>query len=292
MNKVSLITVAVILFSSSVYGQQPATEILLSMINNVKSHQTVQVDQVSISKNPFSSGDTIVAKITSQLKYDGLGNLKSANEVTTVNGNQSMFREVLTGDSVYTFDLLDSTYTIKDIKSRDFAPGLTFIRDLFTEQLTKNPSKIVSKADTLIGKLTCYHIMINSHDTVINRSRNYTHHHLLIDKATLNPVYYKEVGEGVIEKSGYVIGRLQIFNESRFSNYIINDKISSSAFSIDRSGFSEPNKAMLALGTQAPRLELKTLSKDVVAQSTLSNKLLLLEFGATACAANPLANPC
>lgn len=48
---------------------------------------------------------------------------------------------------------------------------------------------------------------------------------------------------------------------------------------------------MLTPGTIAPPLDLKDLANKQVPSSNFKNKVVLSDFGGTACAANPLANP-
>ncbi|RVU00398.1 TlpA family protein disulfide reductase [Mucilaginibacter limnophilus] len=157
--------------------------------------------------------------------------------------------------------------------------------------LINSKKPIVQQEDSIVNDAICYNFLVKISDTIIINSHNYTHYQLLIDKHTLLPLKIKQTAEGDAEKGGYNLGRVQMYQENIFSNYVINKSISQEEVRFKKQGFALQITAMLSNGEQIPELKVISLDgKNVMAQE-FKNKVMLIELGATACPANTLANP-
>lgn len=122
-------------------------------------------------------------------------------------------------------------------------------------------------------------------------NHSFTYKYVVIDKKLWLPVFTRENSAGVLEKGGYVIGRVSMFKEEQYYNHRVDQKIKPGVFEFSKAGFGLKNSTMLADGSMAPALTVMSLNNQVVPSSEFANKLYLVEFGATDCPANALANP-
>jgi thiol-disulfide isomerase/thioredoxin len=272
-------------------AQTSPAGILQKTINKIHSLKTVSYEERFISKNPFSKGDTALGKTKSTLIFDDHGLISAMHENTVYDNGLTKYTAIFRNDTLYSLDLRDSIFSFDKItdQSKIYADLNSFTDDL--KDYTKKPSKIIQKKDTIISNTSCYSFFIRSYDTIDNGKHNYTYNYLFINKATLMPVYIKETGEATAEKGGYDLGRVTLFNEKYYSNFRFNEKIDRKLFHFNRSDFDTKNNKMLSEGTVPPDLKLKDLNGQDIAPTAFKNKLLLIEFGATDCGANPLANP-
>ena len=272
-------------------AQSPPADILQKTIDKIHSLKTVSYEERFISKNPFSKGDTSLGKTRSTLFFDDHGLISAMNENTVYDNGLTNYTTILRNDTLYTLDLKDSIFSFDKTtdQSKIYDDLNNFSNNL--KDYTKNPSKIIQKRDSTIGNTSCYSFFIRSYDTIDNGKHNYTYNYLFINKATLMPVYTKETGEATAEKGGYALGRVTLFSEKYYSNFRFNEKVDDRMFYFNRSGFDAKNNKMLSEGTVAPDLRLRDLNGQDISPTAFKNKLLLIEFGATDCGANPLANP-
>lgn len=287
------VTIFSLFISYFAYGQNQSVSVLQKTIDKINSLKTLSYDYRSTYTNPFSAGDTVQASTKSVLEFDGRGLLKRTREKTEINKGESRFEIFFKNDTLYQVDLLDSTYTLypKPVQADISSTGLMPVIELIRNAVKENPTKIFQKKDTVVNGIDCHNFLIKTYDSVVNGQHNFTNEYIAINKITNLPVLYKSNVAGIIEKDGHFIGRVNSFNEDYFSNFKIDKAIDPSVFNFDLSSFSLPNKNMLAEGSIAPTLRLKNLQSKEVPPAEFKNKLLLIEFGATDCGANPLANP-
>ena len=273
------------------HAQTSAVTILQKTVDKAHSLKSLSYDLNFTQNNPFSSGDTSSGKTQSTLIFDANGLIMAKIANTVLNNGQVSYTEICRNDTLYTIDLRDSVYSFDKItdRSKIYEDLYNFINAL-TDNI-KSPSKIFQKRDTTFNHTPCYSFFIKSFDTVANGKHNYTYNYILISKATFMPAYTKQIAEFPAEKGGYDLGRLTSFSEMYFSNFRFNKKTDPAVFNFNQSAFAIKNDKMLAAGETPPDLKLKDLSNREVAPDTFKNKLLLVEFGATDCSANPLANP-
>lgn len=157
--------------------------------------------------------------------------------------------------------------------------------------ITNKAKNISRQKDTMINRVSCYSFFVRSYDTVENNNHNYTYQYFYISKKTMLPVFVKEIGSGSAEKGGYSLGRVNVFNETYFNHYKLNKAPDPSIFTFNRNGFDLENKTMLAEGSAAPQIQVRHLRGNMLPPDNFKNKVVLLAFGSTTCAANPLANP-
>jgi len=271
-------------------AQETPLQILEKAVEKIGSIRSLSYESKFTSKNPFSEGDISHGKNQAVLIFDNDGSIKAMNLSTEINEGQTKYREIYLNDTLHTLDLVDSIHSSskKDKKSIS-SDMITAVNQIKT--ILKDPFKIVRNKDTVVNDILCYSFFIKLYDSLINGNHDYTYNYLVIDKTTLMPLYTKATGEGMAEKDGRPLGRLKFFDERSFYNLRINENIDGSIFLFNRSEYSAPNLTMLDEGVLAPDLKLKDLSNHDVALSLFKNKVLLVEFGGTACAANPLANP-
>jgi thiol-disulfide isomerase/thioredoxin len=273
-------------------AQNSPAAILQKTLDKIHSLKSLSYDYSSVQKNPYSTGDTSYWGTHSVLVFDNNGQLKATHDQTIANKGGTEFESIFKNDTLFQIDIKDSSYSFypKPEKST-ISNGIISVNKTIAYNLSKNPSKIFRRKDTVVNNATCYNFFIKAYDSVENGQHDYTYDFIIIDKNTQIPVFFKEIGEGTAEKDGHVIGRLSFYNEDRFSNILLNKEVDESLFYFDRSKFSLPVKKMLAEGAIAPKFKLKDMENREVSAADLSNKLLLIEFGATDCGANPLANP-
>ncbi|MGZ3872519.1 MAG: TlpA family protein disulfide reductase [Mucilaginibacter sp.] len=249
-------------------------------------------DYSSVQKNPYSTGDTSYLREHSYLVFDNKAQLKAAHKNIDIDDGKLKTLSILQNDTLFQIDLKDSSYSFTPKPEQNaISDDIISVSDNIAYNLSKGASKIFRRKDTVISGITCYNFFIKGYDSVENGLHNYTYDYISINKKTQIPVLLKEIGQGIAEKDGYVVGRLSFYSEGHFSNMQVNKKIDKALFYFDRSELALPNKKMLAEGTIAPKLKLTDLEYKEVTASDLSNKLLLIEFGATDCVANSLANP-
>jgi thiol-disulfide isomerase/thioredoxin len=290
MKKILLLTTIFLRFSSA-NAQNTAVIILKKTIDKFDQLKSLGYNEKAIQKNPFSTGDTSFYNSQTKLTFDVNKMVKVMNVTLKSYDEKTSFRTIYK-DSVYSIDLNDSTYSVDPVnKKSEVSNDLVDLIASIKTAVNKTPEKIFQKRDTLIDKSNCYQFLIKVFDTIAKGNHDYTYHYVYINKKTFLPVVLKKTGLGTAEKDGYVLGRLSIFDEQHFSTYRLNEEYNPSDFEFDRSAFSPVNTHMLAIGTIAPELRLRDLAGNAIDPSKFKNKVLLIEFGATACGANPLANP-
>jgi thiol-disulfide isomerase/thioredoxin len=275
-----------------VHGQElPSTE-LQKTIDKVLSLKSLSYDCSSLQKNPYSSDDTSFISIKSTLEFNGKGILIKTLDKMDINRGQAKFESRFRNDTLFQIDLKDSSYSFypKPLQS-SISAGLMSVIALIKNNIEKDPEKIFQRKDTIIHGNVCQNFFIKSYDSIVNRQHNFTYDYIAIDIASHLPVTFKEVGQGIAEKDGHIIGRLVFFNEDHFYNFKVDKLIDPALFDFDLDDFSLPNKKMMSEGDVMPTLKLKSLQNKEVSPIKFKNTLLLIEFGATDCGANPLANP-
>lgn len=271
-------------------AQPQSKKILREAFSKVYGLTSLSYTVDNVQKNMFSEGDTSRSRTQSSVLFDGNAHIKAVNE--RVEMGKSKFRNIFKGDTLYQADLTDSTYSfVKNPEQGDITGGLFTVMATINNNLKKNPASVFQKQDTVLGNHPCYSFFIKAYDKIEKGYHNYTYLYVFIGKAHKMPLLFIEKGSGVAEKDGHIIGRISAYNESRFSGYRFNPHLNADEFYFDKSNFSPQNSQMLADGEIAPRLNITTPDGEKVGQNFFQNKTLLLEFGATACGANALANP-
>lgn len=273
-------------------AQNSSVAILQKTHDKIHSLKSLSYDYSSVQKNPFSTRDTSFSHTHSTLVFDNNGQLKAAHDNIDADNGQLKTVSIFKNDTLFQIDLKDSSYSFYPKPEQNaISSGLMSVNETIVYNIAKNPSKIFQRKDTIVNGAACYNFFIKAYDTVANGQHDYTYDYIVINQKTQFPVLFKEFGEGTAEKEGHVIGRLSVYNEDRFSNIQTDNMVDETSFDFDRSKFSLLNKKMLPEGVAAPKLKLRDLENREVAAADLSNKLLLIAFGATDCGANPLANP-
>lgn len=271
-------------------AQNASVNILKSTLGKMQALKSISYRENFNSVNPLSKGDTTFGKSQTTLVFDAKGLIEAMAEQTVLNNGQTKYKNIYRADTLFSLDQTDSVYSFNKAKREDVDCDLMSVKGLIGEAI-KNPAKIFQKKDTVFNHILCYSFFFKTYDKVEKGNHNYTYNYLLINKKTLMPVYTRENGAGVMEKGGYVIGRVSVFNEKHFTVNRINAGVNSKLFGFNKADFYLKNESMLAYGSPAPAISLKSLNNQTLPASQFKNKLVLIEFGATDCAANPLANP-
>lgn len=281
-----------VLTSFFAYAQKEAVLNLQKTINEVKSLKSLSYTYHSTQKNPLSEGDTNFTNMRCLLKFGAHGSLKQKRDEALSDKGKPQFEVVLRNDTLYQLDLEDSTYSFHVKPEADqVSQGMMSVIEQIRYALEKNRTNIFQKKDTIINGLNCSYFFIKAFDDMVKGRHDFTYDYIAINKTTYLPVFYKEIGAGIAEKGGHTIGRLTFFEKAYFSNIKINQAIPAEALNFDLASFSLPNKQLLTEGSQAPALKLKNLQGVDVPLANFNNKVLLIAFSATDCAANALANP-
>ncbi|OKS88542.1 TlpA disulfide reductase family protein [Mucilaginibacter polytrichastri] len=286
MNKIYLLILGL---CSTFFAQAQITAINILQQTAAKIHllKSISYEVKETDINPFSVGDTTRSTAKVSIVFTKAGAVNSLLMKTSMNDGKTLLCDIFYKDTLYSVDLDDSTYVTSKQKP---IPDISSTLDFITNSL-KSPSKIFYQKDTIIAKAACYQIFIKSYDTVANGLHNYTYNYIAINKKSLLPTYIRQAGEGSVEKDGHSLGRLKMFSEKTFFNLKANKRINDNLFRFDKTIYSIKNTQMLANGAVAPILILKDLSNQIVPPASFKHKVLLVEFGGTTCAANPLANP-
>ncbi|RYY35775.1 MAG: TlpA family protein disulfide reductase [Sphingobacteriaceae bacterium] len=289
MNK-TLSFISFLCFAAFYNLQAQPKQVLEQSLKKMNALKSIRYQNEYISKNPFSAGDTARGVRKTTLLFDNAGTIKQMSSYNMDINGKLLFKEIYTGDSLYTIELADSLYSASVVNNGKVYCEWNNAKELLNTLITgKKP--IIQQKDSIVNKSACFNFLIKTYDTVINNSHHYTHYQLLIDKRTLLPVKIKQTAEGDAEKGGYKLGRIQIYKEDDFSGYLENENIKPGEFEFKRDGFSLQNTAMLSNGEQIPELKVVDLDGKSIPANTFKNKLMLIEFGGTACPANALANP-
>lgn len=271
-------------------AQNTAVTVLQRSLAKMESLKSVEYQLQFVYTNPLSKGDTSIGKKNVKVVFGLKGVVTAMNGLTTLNNGQGKYAEIYRGDTLYTVDHIDSIYSFDNLKKGTVTTDMASVTDLIKTGISK-PSILSQKKDTTVNGKLCFSFMLKTYDKMVSGHRSYTYKYLVIDKKTLMPVYTRENSEGVLEKGGYVIGRVSMFSEEHYNNYRINQKINPEVFAFDKTGFDLKNSKMLVDGDIAPDLNVLNLTSQAVPASQFKNKVVLVEFGATDCAANALANP-
>ncbi|MGN6394857.1 MAG: TlpA family protein disulfide reductase [Mucilaginibacter sp.] len=269
---------------------QNAGELLRKADIKARSFHSIAYKTKISQKNPFSEGDTTWIEGQETIVYGRDTQPLRQNILNNINGHQSDSREVFVNDTLYRVDLNDSTYSIDKYPKPVRSELAAFMWRIETA-LKHSLKNIVRRTDTLINNELCYSFFVNAYDKIEDGLHNFTYEYYYISKSTLMPVYYKTVGAGVTKKKEYVIGRLNFYDDTYFYGYEFDKKYNRALFTFNKEGFTTENNNMLDIGTTAPVVDVTTISGMPVKPSYFKNKVALIEFGSTVCAANPLANP-
>ncbi|WP_169306795.1 TlpA family protein disulfide reductase [Pedobacter polaris] len=264
-------------------------QVLNNSYANLKALKSLSYCTNFTEENPFNPGDFFRGTTKSQISYNDNSSVNFKKEERNINLGQIFTREIYNNSKLHTFDLVDSTYTKDDIKGgvkselHEIISGTLIL-------LRKNPSKILQYNDTLFNGKKCYQFLIKAYDTLANGNHDYTFKTVLIEKHSLMPVYYKEIGAGTAFKDGFPIGRLKFFIEKSFIDIKVNELIVDTEIKTD--GFHELNTSMLNVGEIAPPIDVIPIANDELNDiSVLKAPVKLVVFGSTTCSANPLSNP-
>jgi len=272
------------------HAQHRSGDILREVISKVNSLKSLSYTFSDVQKNMFSERDTSHSQTQSMVLFDRNAHIKASSD--RIQMGKLRFRKIFKADTLYQADLSDSTYSFtKNPEQSNITGGLFAAMATITYNLNKKPATIFQRKDTIIGRHPCYNLFIKAYDKIEKGYHNYTYYYVFIDKVRRMPVLFIEKGTGIAEKDGHIIGRLSIYNKTRFWGYHLNPVTDTAEFNFDSSKFSPQNSTMLADGEFAPRLNLTTPDGEKVDPNLFQNKILLIEFGATDCGANALANP-
>jgi len=271
----------------TVFAQTHKMEVLQQMITRSKSLKSVSYKLEFMDVNPFSVGDTLRGNRDANLIFNQNGKINHAFVETVVNQGQTRYSELYTKSMQYTFDLIDSTFTMKagvPIEN-DFSVLIQSVEDRWF----KEPKKIHRNADTIYNSIKCYSFIYKPFDTASAGNHDFIHYTLFIDQKSFLPVYFRHAGAGSVTKEGYSLGRLNFLQEKIFGSYRLN-KVKEVALP-NLEHFTTPNTKMLTVGNPAPVLRVRDLKGNAIDTAQFQGRIRLVVFGATNCAANPLANP-
>lgn len=277
-----------VLLSSKINAQTQISKIFNATYTKVQELKSLSYRVTFNNENPFNPGDVSTGISTAEILFDGKGMVRFKKEETNINAGQTISREIYNNGKMHTFDLVDSIYT-EDIVKNGMTSDINKISSMILAQLKEHPTKIKQKKDTLLNGKQCYNFLIRAYDTIANGNHDFTFRTILIEKKTMMPIYFKEVGAGSTFKDGLPIGRLHFFNEKIFSSLKLNSLIADTSFKTI--GFYKPNTSMLSVGQTAPPIVVIAATNDQIYDNALKAKVRLVVFGSTTCSANPLSNP-
>lgn len=271
-------------------AQSNPKKLLQRVIANLDTCHYLYFEAKEIEKNPFSENDTTRSKSAEAMNFTR-GVILRQNILRNNYNSKTNSRSIFMHDTLYDIDLNNHLYSI-EYHPKYISNSIMDVRSEIEHAIHMDSNKIILRKDTTIDRIPCYNFYINAYDTIENNNHNYTHQFLYISKETYMPIYIKRAGAGNAVKNGYSLGRVSFFSEKHFHNYKFSSSSVGEAFQFDKSGFNIRNLKMLANGTSAPEILVKNLSDNrLVPPSNFENKIILIEFGSTACPANPLANP-
>jgi thiol-disulfide isomerase/thioredoxin len=270
-------------------AQQQPVNLLQKSIQNIKNYRSISFEVMQVDKNMLST-DTTVSKTREAIVQNADGYITAQNLLSLTQAGKLYNREVYTRGKLYSLDLKDSIYT-EDTRPNKVTNSLTGYINQVTYLLNKKSGQISRLKDSLIAGKFCYGFFARVYDTIVNNQHNYTYQYIYLNPKTLLPVYLKEQGSGSATKGGYEIGRVNVFNERRFDNYMLNKHVNPSVFVFNRTGFYSETTAMLPQGALAPAVNVQSLTGMSLPATQFKNKVMLLQFGSVTCGANALANP-
>ncbi len=270
-------------------AQQQPVGILQQSVQNIKSHRSIVFNVLRVDKNLFSN-DTAVTQSQETILQNTAGQITAQNQLSLTEKGKPYYREIFTGGKTYGLDLKDSVYNV-ETQPKTIANSLTNYINQVTAVINNKQRKLTRLKDTLVAGNPCYGFFVSAYDTVENNQHNYTYRYFYLSKKTLLPVYTKEVAAATATKGGYEIGRINVFTERRFANYILNQAVKPSTFAFNLTGLDPETKVMLPEGTVAPAIAVRHLNGSGLPAGQFANKIVLLQFGSVTCTANALANP-
>lgn len=271
-------------------AQETPVNLLQKSITKTCNYRHLSFEAFGVYKNLFSDRDTTITSSKETIIQDGHGSVMAQNIIKYTKGGQPIFRNIYIKDKLYSLNIKDSTYSMESRNGKINNSINDYLNQL-TYAITNKAKNISRQKDTMINRVSCYSFFVRSYDTVENNNHNYTYQYFYISKKTMLPVFVKEIGSGSAEKGGYSLGRVNVFNETYFNHYKLNKAPDPSIFTFNRNGFDLENKTMLAEGSAAPQIQVRHLRGNMLPPDNFKNKVVLLAFGSTTCAANPLANP-
>ncbi|GGI26526.1 hypothetical protein GCM10008119_23090 [Pedobacter mendelii] len=271
------------------YSKAQKFEVLNETYTNLHKLKSLSYSTNFTEENPFNPGDFSKGIIKTQISYGKDGVIDFRRDDSDKNSGQIVTNEIYKNGKRYTFNLTDSTYAVDNFTGivKDELHGIISAMLIC---LGKEPSKVLHNNDTLYNGRMCYQFLIKAYDTIAHGNHDYTFKTILIDKISMMPLYYKEIGSGAAFKDGYEIGRLKFFIEKAFTDFKLNQIISSNELNFD--GFQEVNKSMLRIGETAPLIDATPISNaKLFWKNSMKLDVKLVVFGSTTCSANPLSNP-
>ena len=276
------ICVAIILFSVNVNAQ---VSLVQNAIDKLESYKNFSYQYVYKQKDVFS--DTLI--------YDQKFVLLKIPEDKEIGyffkheykygGMKIPATDLYNGKNLISLYPSDNTYTTRNSQAMTFSESLLGDLNWIKTFLTKNPSKIVKSSDTTFNSINCYHLIVNTKDTIINKDHLYVRIHLFIDKVTGLPI-------GRFTRSrGADFGKevTNYYTEDSYFNYKIDqDNINKVSFAVP-DGFHAPKEkpkeqtALLAPGKIAPDWTLYDTDGKKTSLSQMKGKIVLLDFFFVGC---------
>lgn len=205
-------------------------------------------------------------------------------QVSKQTGWQSSVTGVFDGKYLTTLNPADSTFT--KTTSVASSPGLvTADLNWFSTFAAKAPAKLAQVKDTTVRSVSCYHLVLNTRDTIINKQHLYTRIHLLIARATGLPV------ERYIRARTDSFGKevTDYYTQDTYFNFKTDQPdINRDYFNIP-AGYHPPKEApkaepaLLVKGTIAPDWTLYDSDGKKTTLSLLKGKIVLLDFFFVGC---------
>jgi peroxiredoxin len=260
--------------------------LLQNTIDKIESYNNFSYKYVYKQKEVFSDTLIIPQKVNLlKMREDKLLGFYFRNEIQYT-GNKNLSIDMYNGKDLIALNPADSTYTIESKKALNFnrlLPGqLNWIRN-FSH---KHPSSLIKSTDTVINTINCYHLILNTRDTIINKDHLYTRQHLFIDKKTELPVAIltrAKTAEFGKEAVDYYV-------QENYYDFDVELKNIDTAFFSIPVGFKLHQKkeqsALLPPGTIAPDWTLYNTAGKKTSLSQLKGKVILLDFffvGCTGC---------
>lgn len=291
MRRFSVLSIIVILLWGS--NAKSQSTVLKKFLERIERSESVSYKSITNNETPFGdSKDTMQA-------YLAINSGKDKDPKFAFKTNHR--KDIFNGEVLITLNLNDKTYSIeKDYRlSPYYYNSLQELISAIKTTLKTAPQQIKELPDTIIKSIACYHIILATQDTLINKKHAYTIYHIYLNKRNYLPVYAENLQQGYVEKGGEISDDVfQLIKRNTFSDYKFNvsnfPDINSykipSGFKPQSVVHSDP-KPLLSSGTPAPYWKLEGTNGQSLSMDNLKDSTVLIDFSSNYCAACILAMP-
>jgi len=185
---------------------------------------------------------------------------------------------IYNGQHLTILDFNDSTYQQRDAKPMDMQTTLPGRLDWIKGFVAKNPNKVAQVADTATNGAACFHLVINTRDTVINSEHFYTRIHVFVDKQNDMPKRILTVSRNA--DIGNAISNY--YWDAVYADYRFNQDDIPTAEKKIPAGFHPPtahnSQPLLLNGSAAPQWTLNDVHGKKISLAQLKGKVILLDY--------------